>query len=129
MYSYEERIRAVKEYIKQGYRANRTVAKLGYPTRQALRTWYREYEKNGDLHRKFNKESPYTEEQKKAIAYYYENGRNLTKTSRELGYVNRNMLREWVAETIPAEEIDCVVQLFVRTLIVGFYQIKKFFFM
>lgn len=110
MYSYEERMKAVKEYIAMGCRANRTVAKLGYPSHQALKNWYDEYIENGDLHRDFIRESKYTEEQKEeAVTHYYENGRNLNKTSRALGYVKRDTLRSWVAETIPAEEIDCVI--------------------
>ena len=44
MYSYKERMKAVKEYIASGYRANRTVAKLGYPSHQALKNWYDETE-------------------------------------------------------------------------------------
>lgn len=35
MYSYEERIRAVKLYIKLGGRLGATIRKLGYPTMSA----------------------------------------------------------------------------------------------
>ena len=49
MYSYEDRIRAVMPYIKLGKRIRATIPKLGYPTKNALKGWYREYEQGGDL--------------------------------------------------------------------------------
>ena len=110
MYTYEERMRAVEEYIASGFRLNRTIAKLGYPTHQALRNWCKEYAGKGDLHRDFIRESPYTEQQKKeALEHYFANGRNLTKTSKALGYVNRDRLRAWVVESVSPEEADCTV--------------------
>ena len=110
MYTYEERIKAVKEYIDSGLRANLTVQKLGYPTHQALRDWYKEYKANGDLHRDFIRESKYTEEQKqKGVKHYMENGMNLTKTFNYLGYVKRDVLRKWVAEALPKEDADCII--------------------
>ena len=51
MYSYEERIPAVKFYINCGYNAAYTVSKLGYPDASNLRHWYREYSQNNDLHK------------------------------------------------------------------------------
>ena len=42
MYSYEERIRAVKLYIKFGNRLGATIRQLGYPTKNSLIDWYRE---------------------------------------------------------------------------------------
>mgnify|MGYP001339380661 FL=1 len=44
MYSYEDRLRAVRLYIKLGKRIGLTIRQLGYPTKNALKTWYREYE-------------------------------------------------------------------------------------
>ncbi len=49
MYSYEERIRAVKLYIKLGGRLKVTLRNLGYPTKNYLKAWYREYEREQDL--------------------------------------------------------------------------------
>jgi putative transposase len=37
MYSYEERIRAVKLYIKHGKRTGPTIRQLGYPTKNSLK--------------------------------------------------------------------------------------------
>lgn len=49
MYTYEERIRAVKLYIKLGKRIGPTIRQLGYPTKNALKSWHREYEHSRDL--------------------------------------------------------------------------------
>jgi transposase-like protein len=49
MYSYEERIRAVKLYIKLGKRTGPTIRQLGYPTKNSLKGWYQEYERDRDL--------------------------------------------------------------------------------
>ena len=49
MYSYEDRIRAVKLYIKLGKRTAPTIQQLGYPTKNALKSWHREYEHSRNL--------------------------------------------------------------------------------
>lgn len=49
MYSYEDRLRAVRLYIKLGKRVGLTIRQLGYPTKNALKTWYREFEQRHDL--------------------------------------------------------------------------------
>ena len=50
MYSYADRLRAVELYIRLGKRLNATIRQLGYPTKNALRGWYREYLQHRDLH-------------------------------------------------------------------------------
>lgn len=49
MYSYADRLRAVELYIRFGKRLKATIRQLGYPTKNALRGWYREHEQNLDL--------------------------------------------------------------------------------
>jgi transposase-like protein len=49
MYSYEDRIRAVELYIKLGKRLAATIRWLGYPTKNSLKSWYREYEQCHDV--------------------------------------------------------------------------------
>ena len=44
MYSHADRIRAVELYIQLGKRVKATIRQLGYPTKNALRNWYREYQ-------------------------------------------------------------------------------------
>ena len=41
MYSYDDRIRAVRLYIKLALRIAATLRQLGYPTKNALKTWHR----------------------------------------------------------------------------------------
>jgi transposase-like protein len=48
MYSYQDRIRAIRLYIKMGKRVGATLRQLGYPTKNALKSWHREYEQGGD---------------------------------------------------------------------------------
>lgn len=48
MYSYEDRIRAVKLYIKLGKRTGATIRQLGYPARDSLRAWI--YKLHPELH-------------------------------------------------------------------------------
>jgi len=49
MYSYEDRLRAVQLYIQLGKRVGPTLRQLGYPTKNALKSWHREYEQMLDL--------------------------------------------------------------------------------
>lgn len=44
MYSCENRLRAVRLDIKLGKHVGLTTRQLGYPTENALKSWYREYE-------------------------------------------------------------------------------------
>lgn len=109
MYPYEERMRAVKAYIASGYQANQTMRELGYPSHEALRSWYQEYRESGDLHWDFIRAPLHTEEQKvTAVAHYYANGCNYTRTSKALGYVDRDRLRQWGLEIRPPEGQPCI---------------------
>jgi hypothetical protein len=49
MYSYEARIRAVQLCIKLGLRIGVTLRQLGYPTKNALKSWHHEFERYQDL--------------------------------------------------------------------------------
>lgn len=49
--SYEDRIRAVKLYIKLGKHTGATIRQLGYPTKNSLTSWPEEYERCLDLSR------------------------------------------------------------------------------
>jgi transposase-like protein len=51
MYSYEQRLRAVELYIQPGKRVGATMRQLGYPTKNSLKGWYREYQRQIDLPR------------------------------------------------------------------------------
>ena len=104
MYSYEERIRAIKFYINCGYNAAYTVRKLGYPNVTQIPRWYKEYISNNDLHKERTKWFKYSDKEKRlAVDYYFEHGRNALKTVKALGYPSRPLLIEWVKELDPEE--------------------------
>ena len=94
MYSYEERIRAVKFYIKLGKRIGPTIRQLGYPTKNSLKSWYREYERNRDLQVGYARfREKYTAEQMQiAVQHYLDHDRCIASTLRALGYPCRGLL-------------------------------------
>jgi putative transposase len=79
MYSYEDRIRAVELYINLGKRLMATIRHLGYPTKNALRGWHREYEQRLDLAVGCAVRDPkFTQAQKEAaVEHYLTHGRGL----------------------------------------------------
>jgi len=87
MYSCEDRIRAVKLYIKLGKRLQATIVQLGYPTENALKAWCGEYEKRGELPIAFRRKPKYSLEQKvAAVEHYLNHGRCIAATKKVLGY-------------------------------------------
>lgn len=111
MYSYEERLRAVKLYIKYDHSLSAVIRELGYPSHQALLQWYREYITQGDLHVKcvrHRRRCKFTMEQRKAaVAYYQEHGQNLARTVKRLGYPSRATLFNWLKEDIGRSTHPC----------------------
>ena len=104
MYSYEDRIRAVKFYINCGYNAAYTVRKLGYPDVTQIVRWYREYSRDNDLHKGRKKVSKFTDKEKRvAVDYYFSHDRNALQTVKALGYPSRPLLVQWVNELYPEE--------------------------
>ena len=103
MYSYEDRIRAVKLYIKLGKCTGATIRKLGYPTKNALKSWHREYEQSRDLPVGYARSKPkYSDEQKKVAAQHYlDHDRCLAGTLKAMGYPCRETLAAWVDELHP----------------------------
>ena len=90
MYSYEDRIRAVRLYlyIRLGKRASATVLQLGYPTKNALKSWHQEFEKCHELQAGYVRSRPtYSNEQKSmAVEHYLAHDRCLAATAKTLGY-------------------------------------------
>ena len=67
MYSNEDRIRAVKLFIKLGKRPWATIRQLGYPTKNSLIGWCREYERSRDLRVGYSRSGQkYFDQQKQA---------------------------------------------------------------
>jgi transposase-like protein len=103
MYSYEERIRAVRLYIKYGKRTGPTIRQLGYPTKNSLKGWYREYEQNRDLQVVYTRSRvKYTAEQiQVAVQHYLDHDQCITSTLKVLGYPCRDLLVRWIDELHP----------------------------
>lgn len=102
MYSYEDRMKAIELYIKYDYSATAAARELGYPHPAMLARWYKEYKRTGQLKLKYDKKDAYTTEQMKfAVEYYLEHGRNISRTTRKLGYPCRAILRRWIDEFAP----------------------------
>jgi putative transposase len=103
MYSYEDRIRAVKLYVGLGKRIGATIRHLGYPTKNALKAWYREYEHAHDLPLAYARSRPrFSDEQKRvAVEHYLKYDRCIAWTIRELGYPCRSTLTAWIDELHP----------------------------
>ena len=104
MYSYEDRLKAIKLYIKYDLSIADTIHELGYPSRNMLRQWYQEYIETGELHKFHGKKPKYSlEDKKRAISYYMEHGRNMARTIKAIGYPHRETMREWIHELAPNE--------------------------
>ena len=105
MYSREERMRAVELYIKYDKSAADAIRELGYPDRHTLRSWYGFYlreQETGIIRDGYTRASKFTEEQKQAaVRYYLTHGLSYSRTSRALGYPNRETLRQWSRELAP----------------------------
>ena len=110
MYSYEERIRAVKLYIELGKRTGATIRQLGYPTKNALKGWHRHFEEFHDLPARGARRRPkYSDEQKQAaVEHYMGHGRSFAGTIAALGYPGRAMLVSWIDECCPGTRIGLV---------------------
>ena len=103
MYSYEDRIRAVELYIALGKRVKATIRQLGYPTKNALKGWCREYEQHLELRSRCAAKTPkYSETQKlAAVEHYRTHDHCIAATMRALGYPGRGTLTAWVREAFP----------------------------
>ena len=80
-----------------------TIRQLGYPTKNALKSWHREYERRSDLPVGYAGRPPkYSQEQKQAaIAHYLTHDRCIAATMRALGYPGRGTLTTWIREALP----------------------------
>ena len=110
MYSYADRLRAVELYIRLGKRLNATIRQLGYPTKNALRGWYREYVQHLDLRPQPVARAPkYSETQRQAaLEHFRTHDRCISATMRALGYPGRGTLTAWVREAFPETRTSMV---------------------
>lgn len=76
MYSYDDRIRAVRLYIQYDKSAAAVIQELGYLERKTLRYWYKEYLRDNGLKKKFVRSPKYNGAQKEAaVKHYMEHGK------------------------------------------------------
>lgn len=110
MYSYEQRIAAVKLYIQYNHRATAVMRELGYPDHPyAISLWYKEYMANGDLHRKYSRKEKYTDSQKQAVLQHYlDHGRCASRTLKVFGYPSPLVFRKWLDEAFPERQKRCI---------------------
>lgn len=109
MYSYEDRMRAVKLYIKYDYSFAAVKHELGYPKQyDSLKQWFDEYQVHSDLKRKSTRKPKYSADQRmEAINHYYNHGRCISRTVRLLGYPSRPLLKQWLREEHPEDFLCC----------------------
>jgi transposase-like protein len=109
MYSYEDRLRAVRLFIKLGERVGLTIRQLGYPTKNALKSWHREYVQRLDLPAGYVRRPKYSQAQKeRAVEHFLENGHCLALTIKAIGYPSRTLSSGWVQERLPEARVRIV---------------------
>jgi len=83
MSSYEDRIRSVWLYIKSGKRTGATIRQLGYPPKNALKSWHQKFEQDHDLPMGYMRSKrTYSDEEKNC--------------RRSLRIASRSIIRAWM---------------------------------
>jgi transposase-like protein len=109
MYSYEDRLRAVQLYIKLGKRLGLTIRQLGYPTKNALKTRYSEYEQRLELPAGYARPPRYSQAHKeRAVEHHRDHGHCIAATIKALGYCSRSLLSAWIHELNPQARAPAV---------------------
>ena len=106
MYSAEQRKLAIETYIKFDLSAADTVAELGYPARQSLRAWYKDYLEHGEARPpKRQREPKFTLGMRQAaVDHCLAHGRGLARTVRRMGYpAGGECLCDWIDELAPGQ--------------------------
>ena len=106
-YTREQRQRAVELYVKYECCAADVIRELGYPSREALRMWHRDWldeQGTGVSSQRGERYARYTEEQKRAsVDHYLTHGRRASRTMRQMGYPSKEALASWIDELAPGE--------------------------
>jgi len=90
-------------------RVRLTIRQLGYPTKNALKSWHREYEQRLELPAGYARQPKFSQAQKEqAVSHYLENGCCYSVTIRALGYPSRTLLPVGVRELHPELEARVV---------------------
>ena len=109
MYSYEKRKKAVDLFKQYDESFSAVKRELGYPnSKVSLRSWVKEMEQNGKLHKEQRRVYKYSESQRnEAVKYYLSHGKNVLRTCKKLGYPSRTLLTAWILEDVPEENHNC----------------------
>ncbi|PLS31100.1 integrase [Bifidobacterium margollesii] len=106
-YTREQRRRAVELYVRYECCAADVIRELGYPSREALRMWHRDWleeQETGVPSRRGERYARYTLEQRRAaVDHYLTHGRRASRTIRQLGYPSKEVLASWIDELAPGE--------------------------
>ncbi|OZG61838.1 integrase, partial [Bifidobacterium hapali] len=106
-YTREQRRRAVELYVRYECCAADAIRELGYPSREALRMWHRDWleeQKTGIPSTRGERYSRYTLEQRRdAVDHYLTHGRRASRTIRQMGYPSKTLLASWIDELAPGE--------------------------
>lgn len=103
-YTIEEKVRAIKLYEETSH-VTYVINELGYPSRTMLYYWLEEYSNSGQFNARMRKPKYSQTQRKQAVDYYLNNGRSITKTTKDLGYPGKTLLREWINDDVPKEMI------------------------
>lgn len=99
-----EKQAAIDPYISSGFSPTAAKRKLGYPSRSQISRWYHDYLKDGYARGSDKRPGKFTDEQKRvAVDHYLANGRNGSKTVRDLGYPSRTLLTQRIDGLAPGE--------------------------
>ena len=104
MYGLEQRRVAIETFIKFGYSYADTIAGLGYPNRQSLRSRWNDYREHGKVRPGKPAGEPRfpLEMRRAAVEHYLEHGKSLARTMRAMGYPkSREYLVKWIDELAP----------------------------
>ena len=109
-YTREQRQRAVELYVKYECCAADVIRELGYPSREALRMWHRDWldeQGTGVSSQRGERYARYTEEQKRAsVDHYLTHGRRASRTMRQMGYCFASMFVRQVRQCFSAVWAD-----------------------
>ena len=102
----EQRRVAIETFVRFGHSYADTIAELGYPNRQSLRSWWNDYREHGEVRPgKPTREPRFPLEMRQAaVDHYLDHGRSLARTMRAMGYPkSRGCLAGWIDELAPGQ--------------------------
>ena len=102
---YSDKVKKDAQYLfEQGCTTSEVFRALNGPVWKTVWKWHHEYLATGSVEARRVYKPKYTDDQKRAaVDHYLANGKNQSKTVRELGYPSCSLLCQWVDELVPGE--------------------------